>query len=252
MTTLTEAQPQSRPVPGWFKGFPHGYRLALRAVVALPLVAAAVFAIEFAQHVAEVHIGMYDSLAQASATEAHPLRMGFGYVKMLVLLLAAYPVTRFVATGDARFAMRGDGWRTFAPFLALQILLTAAHLAFVPADQPGVFLAAFLASQLLAALLAPWAVAAAVGNSAIGLWRSVQIMAPQIVPAFAFMFLFMLPPMVLHYGFAAFALLGPPVLLWPALVLDSVLVVYLAAVLPVSGWIVAGRAARRAGADLIG
>ncbi|WP_339536278.1 hypothetical protein, partial [Pseudomonas hunanensis] len=101
-----------------------------------------------------------------------------------------------------------------------------------------------------AVLLHPWFVAAALGNPAIGPQRSVAIMARQTLWSFVFMLVAILPLMIPHYVLGALAILGPKPLLWPVLVLDSLLVGWLSAVIVASGFTVAMRAAAKQGVDL--
>ena len=66
-------------------------------------------AFELLQHVVEVRIGMYDSLAAAQAVEDSPMRTAFGLLK--VASLPAYWVMRFLPRRDARFAARVESPR---------------------------------------------------------------------------------------------------------------------------------------------
>jgi hypothetical protein len=60
-----------------------------------PAVVALVVVPEFAQHVAEIHLGMFDSIAAAKLAGNDPLRMGFGYVKIAGLVLTFIASARF-------------------------------------------------------------------------------------------------------------------------------------------------------------
>ncbi len=60
-----------------------------------PATVALVVLPELAQHVAEIHLGMFDSRAAAVAASDAPLRMGFGYAKIAGLLLAFLATARF-------------------------------------------------------------------------------------------------------------------------------------------------------------
>ncbi|MEG3082761.1 hypothetical protein U1707_03840 [Sphingomonas sp. PB2P12] len=88
-------------------------------LVACPLLALIPVVFELMQHAAEVHIGMYGSIAAAKAVEHHPLRMGFGMLKVAALTLPFYWVTRYLPHRDARFARMRDSvaTRRFAMFL---------------------------------------------------------------------------------------------------------------------------------------
>lgn len=60
-----------------------------------PLVVALVVIPEFLQHVAEIHIGMFDSLERGRAVANDALRMGLGYAKLTGLALTFIAAARF-------------------------------------------------------------------------------------------------------------------------------------------------------------
>jgi len=60
-----------------------------------PAVVALVVVPEFAQHVAEIHIGMFDSAAAAKLAGNDPLRWAFGYAKIAGLVLTFIASARF-------------------------------------------------------------------------------------------------------------------------------------------------------------
>lgn len=221
-------------------------------LIACPLLAAVPMVVELIQHIGEVHIGMYDSLAMAEAVEGHPLRMGLGIVKMAALLLTNYWIVRWLASGDTAFAARLDrpAVRRFAAAMAFIMAISIAQLLFMPKDNVGLFAATFVGGEIIGVLIAAWIAGAALGNPAIGPLASLRIMAPALPFTFALMLLAMLPLMIPHYALAALALLGPKVLLWPSLILDSVLVGWLSAIMAASGYVGAARAAERAGINL--
>lgn len=60
-----------------------------------PAVVALVVVPEFAQHVAEIHLGMFDSLAIGRSLANDPLRWAFGYAKLTGLALTFFASARF-------------------------------------------------------------------------------------------------------------------------------------------------------------
>jgi len=60
-----------------------------------PIVVALVVVPEFAQHVAEIHLGMFDSVAAAKLAGNDPLRWAFGYAKIAGLVLTFIASARF-------------------------------------------------------------------------------------------------------------------------------------------------------------
>lgn len=236
----------------YWQAYRSTFSAATAFLFACPLVAAVPMIAELIQHIVEAQIGMYDSVEAAQALELDPRRMGFGYVKMFALMLSVYWATRYAATRDARFAMRLDpaALRTFAGFLLFQIIFNGAMELLLPRDNVPLFLSGFLVMELIAAAIAAWGAAASLGNGQIGPLASLRIMGPKLPQTFLFFMAVMLPVMIPHYAFAALALLGPKAMLWPALLVDTVLVGWLAAVLPTSGYFAARIAADRAGVAL--
>lgn len=60
-----------------------------------PIVVALVVVPEFAQHVAEIHLGMFDSVVAAKLAGNDPLRWAFGYAKITGLVLTFIASARF-------------------------------------------------------------------------------------------------------------------------------------------------------------
>lgn len=69
--------------------------LAFSLFLVGPLVVALVVVPEFVQHIVEIHLGMFDSLAAAKIAGQDPLRWAFGYVKIAGLVLAFIASARF-------------------------------------------------------------------------------------------------------------------------------------------------------------
>lgn len=234
------------------RAFASTYRGGTAFLLACPLLALVPVAFELIQHLAEVRIGLYDSLAAAKATEHQPLRLALGMVKIAALVVPGYWITRFLPARDARAARRLDppAVRAFAVVVAVQLALAAVQLFALP-PTPAALLAALAAGEAISGLLIAWAVSAPLGGD-VGPVASVRIMARQLPWTIAFLVAATLPLMIPHYVLGALALLGPRALLWPVLVVDSALVGWLTAVMTASGYYAATRAAGRAGVDLAG
>lgn len=229
------------------------YSGSIAFLIACPLLALFPVVFEVLQHVVEVHIGMYDSIASAKALEHDPLRMGFGMLKVISLIVPAYWVTRFLAWRDPQLAARFDpvAVKLFAGFFLFQVALAALQLFVLP-TMGWFLLGGFVGGQVVGILIAAWGVAAALGNVAVGPTASVRLMARHIPWTFAFSLVAMLPLMVPHYVFGALAIVGPKALLWPVLIVDSLLVGWLAALLLAAVYVVATRAAEKADISLAG
>ena len=243
---MTRASPQ-RFIPALVAA----HRDSFAFLLACPLLAAVPVAVELIQHVVEVRLGMYDTIAQAKAVDGHPVRMAFGFAKVMSLAITAYWVTRWLAWDDPARAGRWDGRaaRLFAGVIAFQAVVTAVQLFLLPRTGPALA-GGFAFGAVSGPLLVAWGAAAALGNAAIGPLGSVRLMAPRFGWTLAYMLVVLLPLMVVHYALGAAALLGPKPLLWPALVADALVVGWLAALMPASGWIAALRAARLGGVEL--
>jgi hypothetical protein len=229
------------------------YRESAAFMSACPLLFLMPVVVEFVQHAIEMHIGMYDSLAMAKQVEQHPLRMGFGFAKVIALIVPIYWVTRFIAFNrDAKAAARfdPDAVKLFTIFAALQIALTAIQLFAIP-QSLGWLLGTMIVGQIFGALIAAWGVAAPLGNAKIGPVGSAQIMAKHVPYTVAFFILAMLPLMIPHYILGAAAIFAPVWAKWPILIMDSLLVGYLATVMIASGYFAAVRAAAKSGQLLL-
>ena len=230
------------------------YKEAGLFLFACPLLALVPVVVEMIQHIVEMRIGMYDSIAMAKQAEHDPWRMGFGMLKIIALLLPIYWVTRFIHFD--RDAKRAAAWdatavRLFAVYMLLQIAIAAIQLFALPATASWL-LGTFVFTEIFAALTAAWCVAAPLGNPIIGLSASARMMT-RFLPATILIFLAaMLPLMVPHYILGAAAIFGPAWSKWPILIVDSLLVGWLCAVLVASGYFAAKRAADTSGIKLAG
>jgi len=220
-------------------------------LLACPLLAAVPVVVELIQHVAEHRLGMYDTLAAAKAADAHPIRMAFGFAKVLSLSIAGYWVTRWLAWRDPAVAGRWDrrAVALFAGVMAYQAALSAVQLFVLPRSAAALA-GGFAVGAVLGPLLVAWSAAAALGSPAIGPVASMRLMAPRFGWTLPYMLVVLLPLMVVHYALGAAAILGPKPLLWPVLVADALVVGWLAALMVASGWFAACRAAGLAGVAL--
>ena len=237
----------------FWQAYKSTYGEASAFLLACPSLALIPAVFEILQHVAEMQIGMYVSIDAAKALENHPLRMAFGMVKILGLILPIYWVTRYIGFGrDALAARRIDehAAELFGGYLLFQMALAGLELFVIP--KTGYWLlATFIGGEIIAVLLAAWGAAAPLGNRAIGPLASAKIMARHIPWTIAFFIAAMLPLMIPHYLLGAAAIFSPTWSKWPILIADAFLVSWLAAVLAASGYFAARRAAEQAGVNLL-
>lgn len=231
---------------------------AWRYVRVCPLLFAVPLAAEFAQHVAEVSIGLYDSAVRAQALEHHPLRMGFGVVKILTLLLTGYWAMRFLGLGeDARIARRADpvAIRLFAWVvawtLAWMLVMQGATAVGLPRSAAvPVAVALMLISLALEVAISPWKAAAALGNPRIGFLRAFALARGSFWWGVGLFLLTVMPLMIAHYVAFGLALGASSVRLWTLMVLDSMLTAYLCVVIATTVFVTARRMAERHGEAL--
>jgi len=97
-----------------------------------PAVAALVVIPEFAQHAAEIHLGMFDSVAIGRSLANDPLRWAFGYAKLAGLALAFLASARFwwcCAHGGRWYDIRRIGWgRLLLGFVLFMAIGSAGEL----------------------------------------------------------------------------------------------------------------------------
>lgn len=243
----------------FWQGFKYVHRESWAFVLACPLIIFIPVLVEFAQHVVEMQIGMYNGPDGAEAAENSQLRLQVGFLKTLAISVIGYSVIRFLAGGrDAAAARRLDpaAVKLFSLVFALQALLAyLALFVFTGATPLGIGFTVF--GLIFGPLVVRFFVAAPLGvlispmESARQMWR-------QLPWAFAFNLIAVLPLMVVHYalGIGAVFVPGDP-LKWSLLVVDSLLVGWLAALLAAISWVMAmrkdpppslGRASKNAGA----
>lgn len=239
------------------------YRGSWRYALACPLLFAVPVAIELVQHAAELHTGMYDSVATMEAVGGYPLRMALAIVKTLLLLVAGYWFLRFLAHGED--AARARAWdpraaRLFAPVALWTLGWTAVSLwggapfrlaGFEDATIFGLGVALFVVGTLVDLHLACWKAGAAVGNPALTFTRSFGLVRGHFWWALGVYALCFLPLMVPHYAIAGLAIGQSFPVLVAMMVADAVLVGFLAVVLAGSSFLVARRATEAAGVALL-
>jgi hypothetical protein len=81
------------------------YRRGGKAITIIPALLAIAVIPEFAQHVAEIHLGMFTNSDAFHAHGNDPLRWAFGYVKVAGFLIAILMTARFWAVGSVKRAL---------------------------------------------------------------------------------------------------------------------------------------------------
>ncbi len=209
------------------------YARSLAFVSACPVLFLMPAAVELAQHIAEQHLGMYQSRASFRASADSSLRMGLGHFKVATILLSQLWVTRFIGFGNNAAQARRLNRATVLlvlPVLLWGILglligldgmhaLQAVGISIQPAKLcVGVLT---LALSIVGAGLAPWTVAAMLGDPRISFTRSLALTRGNYLWAIFLPMVVTLPIMALHYGLSYAALGRPPAAIWVLLILDS-------------------------------
>ncbi|MAQ65374.1 MAG: hypothetical protein CMN69_01555 [Sphingomonadaceae bacterium] len=100
------------------------FRDGLRIWLLAPIIPALIVLPEFAQHVAEIQIGMFDSRDAGRALANDPTRWAFGYAKLTGLLLAILATVRFW-----RAAKNGGHWWDLRPIAWRNLLIAVVWIA---------------------------------------------------------------------------------------------------------------------------
>lgn len=240
------------------------YRASWAFAFACPLLFAIPIIVEFAQHVVELQAGMYAGKAGAMGAESDPLRLQFGFVKTLALLLPGYWFTRYIMFGrNTQRAARVESpaiflWLVLFAVMALQSWLSLfgpplGGILGIGDTTPGWLSAAIFVLMTVASIyLFAWMTAYPLGNAQIGPIKSISVMSGSFWQSFALWLAGVLPLMVLHYAFAIVAVVAlPPSLDWLAMIFDAVVVGFLALTLAGISTIAARRAADRKGITLL-
>jgi hypothetical protein len=237
------------------------YALAWRVALALPLVFALPVAIEGVQHLIEWRIGMFESAAKASAVEDHPARAGWAYLKIGTLFLMGWWVWRFLTFGgDRDQTLR---WNRVAAARYSMVLIFSAAITVCEMQVGEILSGAFESSRhtLLAAVgtmaaamavelyFAPWKVGSATGEPYTSLAASFKAMHGNVAWSFGLTLAMFFPIMILHYALGLLPIVLPPIVGALFLVLDSLLVGYLAILFPTTVYIIARRATAKSGAS---
>lgn len=236
------------------KEMKENYAVAWRVAKAMPLVFALPVAVEGVQHIIEWRIGMFESVAMASAVENHPARAGWAYLKIGTLFLMGWWVWRFLGfDGDRGRTLR---WDTFAAARYSLVLIFSGAITALEMQAGdllgGIFetslhtLFAAIGTMLVAMALelyfAPWKVGAALGQPHASLAASFKTMNGNIGWSFGLTLAMFFPIMILHYALGLLPIVLPPAIGALFLVLDSFVVGYLAILFPTTVYIIARRA----------
>lgn len=118
-------------IKAFFVNWIGAFRDVGRISKAVPLLIVVMAGIEYAQHVVELHLGFFSSdAAVRKAAAMQPLRMAFGWPKMLTLWVVGFLATRYFVTSDVRTALHPSGLalQRYFGVIVFQLIPTVAIL----------------------------------------------------------------------------------------------------------------------------
>lgn len=225
-----------RALGRWMLALPrqvlHVYGRGLMLPLAAPVIFAIVVLPEFAQHVAEIQLGMFISRTAFVAHASDPVRLAFGAVKVAGLIVCILATARFWWSGASlrrTFSLSLSQARHIATAL---IVIAAVSLPAEWAGSSEVTLAVrapiFAASWLLTFLCLDYLVGATIGDEDASLFRSIRrgwrtgptVALLAIAAAY--------PAMMLHLYAHKLAIGAAMPLVWALMTADALLVGLLA------------------------
>ena len=207
------------------------YRRGFALFGLAPLIVAIAVLPEFVQHIVEIRIGMFNGGEGVRDLADGALRWSFGYAKLAGLLIAMFAAARFWAAregGGSWWRLGNVAWLPLA--IGLAIFLFAPVLpdlvkAWIP---DWAYTTAYWGISLAVAPLLFAILAALSGDRRIGPlagywrdWRWVPLLLMLLIAAY-------LLPLTAHYGLHRLAIGAPPLLLWPLMTVDALVVGLLA------------------------
>ncbi|WCT72719.1 hypothetical protein PQ455_13890 [Sphingomonas naphthae] len=203
---------------------------AMPLLFALPVVA------EFAQHVVELHAGMFVAGGAATAASA-PARMILGAVKVIAILAVVLLSARYWRFGndpraayalDAAFAL-GVGVLLMTQVGLLVVLFALSKLLALligpgPETMRIVAVVLMILSLCVAVLLAPWFVGLVARDPDMTAGRSIAASRRALFARLGLYIGAYLPGLALHYALNYGAMGASTATIWAAIVVDSLLV----------------------------
>lgn len=192
---------------------------------------------EFVQHIAEIRMGMFESIEQAKAISNDPTRWIFGYAKLTGYLVAVLAAMRFWAAherGERWWSPKGVAWKVFGLALignAVVILIAEGIDRALGGASEMVNEAGSLGWTLLTAPFLIWLIAGLVGDRGATLKGAYKTGWFAILRIVAYSAMVLVPLMWLHSLNHRWAIGASEPVVWGLMVFDSLVVGLLAA-----GW----------------
>ena len=203
------------------------YRKGFTLPILATLIFLFAFATEFAQHAVEIGIGFFDSAEAASELGADPLRLNFGVVKVLGLMLAWLAGARFWWTRN-----HGGSWWQIGDIHWIRLLITVVAIIVSslplylidPAFEETLFWPLQIATFLVQIPLIFMFLGALFGDAEMSFkfaytrtWSRAPILVLLLVAAYA-------PGYYLHYYLHEWAFGASVAIVWGLMFIDAVVV----------------------------
>lgn len=205
---------------------------------------------ELIQHIAELQIGMYASVEAARAMGDDPIRLFFGLIKTLSILIISVLAARFWYFNNMQqtFTINRKTLLFISVLLTVLITSDASTLFILPhllADDSSsliglVFIVLNLILTITYIYLLLWLVDNIISNHKITVKQSIQKMHGAVIKNIILVLIAPLPIIAMHIGLGGyFVLLGfsYPVIIM-LLVIDSIIVGFLGAVMAATNYVI--------------
>lgn len=234
------------------------YRDGWTLARALPWLVLAMAGIELAQHAVEWRLGFFagDAALHRQAATA-PLRMAFGWPKMLTLYAVGFIAIRWCVLRDPHRALRPPPqalrryvWVVLFQLVPAVAIIQAGSFAASASGVMAIRLTAGLAQQLSEPLLCLWFVHAALGSRAFGPLASAKTTRWLYVWALLLVLIARVPASQLHARLNIWSAGQAPAMQAALLLLDAAVVGLLAVIVPAAQVRASRRIAARRGIAL--
>ena len=217
------------------------YRMAFSLFVGAVWLWLGVAFFELLQHAVEWHFGMFTIGDGIDPDSELKTRMVFGYLKIAALLVCAYLVPRFLYLDrDWKRVLRGDRWLlwgvivvigigllSFAPAEILSAIEARVDLIDPEFERLWIELGGFLLTIPIFAIY-PWSIGLIAGDHSMTFKRSISAMHRRWIWALSLSLICVVPSLAPHYLLNHLAIGASPAAMASLLLLDSVLVGFIA------------------------
>ena len=197
-----------------------------------PLIPLFAFFPVFAQHVAEIKLGMFASPEAFKALQNDLTRWAFGYAKIAGLFLAIFASARYwslpTASRNRWWDLRNVAWRQLLLGIALNLALSAALYLLKAGLSATAFDVVNVAVSLASLPVMVFMLGALFGDQTVNLRSCYRTGWLQGLAMAAFFLLAMVPPQFFHRLDHTLAMSAPTPAIWALMLWDAVLVSFMA------------------------